>query len=153
MSSLPHSNASPSRGPNSAGGYYRRNDQMQAMTLMADFVLGHSLDRKPIFLVGSSSGATFALKVPAYLHRFITADRWVCSNGTAESRRPARMLLRSSPGRVTCRDPYERWELPSIGKLKLLQSLIRGIVSSGSGKGRLRRRPFLLGRAWLEQGL
>lgn len=116
----------------SSGGYYRRNDQMQAMTLMADFVLGHSLDRKPIFLVGSSSGATFALKVPAYLHRFITADRWVCSNGTAESRRPARMLLRSSPGRVTCRDPYERWELPSIGKLKLLQSLIRGIVSTGS---------------------
>ncbi|KAL4442061.1 hypothetical protein ABPG77_011322 [Micractinium sp. CCAP 211/92] len=102
----------------SSGGYYRRNDQMQAMTLMADFVLGHGLDRKPMYLVGSSSGATFALKLPAYLHRFITADRWVCSS--------------ESSGREHCRDPYERWELPSVAKLKLLQARIKGIVATGS---------------------
>ncbi|KAL4427844.1 hypothetical protein ABPG75_001933 [Micractinium tetrahymenae] len=126
----------------SSGGYYRRNDQMQAMTLMADFVLEHGLDRKPIFLVGSSSGATFSLKIPAYLHRFVTADRWVCSNETAPpppawrlppgTKPPVTKPQRKSSGRVTCRDPYERWELPSMAKLRLLQSRIKGIVSMGS---------------------
>ena len=61
----------------SSGGFYKRNDQMQAMHVLADFLTEQGLDKKPLYLAGASSGATFAVKLPSYLLRFATADRCV----------------------------------------------------------------------------
>lgn len=66
----------------------------QAMTLIANFLLDHKLDGKPLYLHGMSSGATFALKLPRELHAR-QADLERCKGSATVSAKSERSKTKS----------------------------------------------------------
>lgn len=64
------------------------------MTLIANFLLDHKLDGKPLYLHGMSSGATFALKLPRELHAR-QADLERCKGSATVSAKSERSKTKS----------------------------------------------------------
>lgn len=68
------------------------------MTLIANFLLDHKLDGKPLYLHGMSSGATFALKLPRELHAR-QADLEHCKGSATVSAKSERSKSKSKKSR------------------------------------------------------
>lgn len=129
---------------------------LQAMTLIANFLLDHKLDGKPLYLHGMSSGATFALKLPRELQAR-QADLERCSKEKAvtaksqrgKSKKPAARSRRDllgerrsvqevgggedGLGSISCKE-LPAYQFPSPAKMKLILRQLRGIISSEPGE-------------------
>ena len=126
------------------------------MTLIANFLLDHKLDGKPLYLHGMSSGATFALKLPRELQAR-QADLERCSKEKAvtaksqrsKSKKPAARSRRDllgerrsvqevgggedGLGSISCKE-LPAYQFPSPAKMQLILRQLRGIISSEPGR-------------------
>ncbi|KAI7839268.1 hypothetical protein COHA_006966 [Chlorella ohadii] len=145
----------------SSGGSWRTNDHSQAMTLIANFLLDHKLDNKPLYLHGMSSGATFALKLPRELQaRQADLERCAKEGGGAVSAKSERSKTKKARSRrdllaerrtlaaapsdeeegggeagglssINCKELPD-YQFPPVAKMQLILRQLRGIISTVS---------------------
>lgn len=131
----------------------------QAMTLIANFLLDHKLDNKPLYLHGMSSGATFALKLPRELQaRQADLERCAKEGGGAVSAKSERSKTKKARSRrdllaerrtlaaapsdeeegggeagglssINCKELPD-YQFPPVAKMQLILRQLRGIISS-----------------------